>query len=152
MTHAYRGYREWYFYTTHGEPEPQPVGWWKRLVAWLTHRGKPTMPDGMIKRPSKLKAVAPEAVEPKKPKVLIYGPPGVGKTWASLDFPSVYYIDTEGGADLDHYRSKPRNSGGAYLGPDQGSLDFDVVIGQMQARAVERHPFRTVVIDSISKL
>ena len=32
MTHAYRGYREWY-YTTHGEP---PRGWWWRLrAAWL---------------------------------------------------------------------------------------------------------------------
>ena len=101
---------------------------------------------------SKLLAVAPETVEPKKPKVLIYGSPGVGKTWASLDFPSVYYIDTEGGADLDHYRAKLRNSGGVYMGPDQGSLDFDVVIGQIQALATEKHEFRTIVLDSASKL
>jgi hypothetical protein len=101
---------------------------------------------------SRLLAVAPEAVEPRKPKVLIYGPPGVGKTWASIDFPSVFYIDTEGGADLDHYRAKLRDSGGAYLGPDQGSLDFDVVIGQIQALGTEEHHFRTVVVDSISKL
>lgn len=112
------------------------------------------MPDGTTapKRRSKLLAVAPETVEPKKPKVLIYGPPGAGKTWASLDWPSVYYIDTEGGADLDHYREKLRQAGGAYLGPEQGSLDFDVVIAQIQALATEDHPFRTVVIDSISKL
>jgi DNA polymerase III delta prime subunit len=113
------------------------------------------VPDGTIAtkpRRGKLLAVAPETVEPKKPKVLIYGPPGVGKTWASLDFPSVYYIDTEGGADLDHYRQKLRNSGGAYMGPDNGSLDFDVVIGQMQALGEGDHQFRTVVIDSISKL
>jgi hypothetical protein len=103
-------------------------------------------------RRGKLVAVAPESVEPSKPKVLIYGPPGVGKTWASLDFPSVYYIDTEGGADLDHYRAKLRNSGGVYMGPDQGSLDFDVVIGQIQALATEQHHYRTVVLDSVSKL
>lgn len=101
---------------------------------------------------SKLLAVTPEAVEPKKPKILIYGPPGVGKTWTSLDFPSVYYIDTEGGADLAHYRDKLRKAGGMYFGPDQGSLDFDTVIGQIEALATEQHHYKTVVIDSITKL
>lgn len=101
---------------------------------------------------SKLLAVTPEAVEPKKPKILIFGPPGVGKTWTSLDFPSVYYIDTEGGADLAHYRDKLRKAGGMYFGPDQGSLDFDTVIGQIEALATEQHHYKTVVIDSITKL
>src|ERR1700679_323108 len=100
----------------------------------------------------KLRGRDPTEAKPSRPKILIFGKPGVGKTWASLDFPSVYYIDTEGGADLDHYRAKLRNSGGAYLGPDQGSLDFDVVIAQIQALATEEHHYRTVVIDSISKL
>ena len=65
-----------------------------------------TKPETKPARKSKLLAVAPETVEPKKPKVLIFGAAGVGKTWTSLDFPGVYYIDTEGGADLDHYRAK----------------------------------------------
>jgi hypothetical protein len=103
-------------------------------------------------RKSKLLAVSPESVEPKKPKVLIYGPPGVGKTWASLDFPMVYYIDTEQGADLKHYRDKLLAAGGMYFGPEQGSLDFDTVISQIEALATERHPYKTVVIDSITKL
>lgn len=101
---------------------------------------------------TKLLAVSPEVVEPKKPKILIFGPPGVGKTWTSLDFPNVYYIDTEGGADLAHYREKLKNAGGMYFGPDQGSLDFDTVIGQVEALATEQHQYKTVVIDSITKL
>lgn len=101
---------------------------------------------------SRLMAVEPDTVEPKKPKVLVYGPAGVGKTWASLDFPGVYYIDTEGGADLDHYRAKLKAAGGVYFGPDQGSLDFETVIGQVQALATERHPYKTIVFDSITKL
>lgn len=103
-------------------------------------------------RKSKLLAVAPDLVEPKKPKVLIFGPAGVGKTWVSLDFPAVYYIDTEKGADRDHYRAKLKASGGKYLGPEQGSLDFDTVIGQMEALATERHEYKTVVFDSITKV
>lgn len=104
------------------------------------------------KRKSKLLAVTPEAIEPKKPKVLVFGPPGVGKTWVSLEFPNVFYIDTEGGADLAHYRQKLKNAGGMYLGPEQGSLDFDTVIGQIEALATEEHGFKTIVIDSITKL
>lgn len=103
-------------------------------------------------RKSKLLAVAPETIEPKKPKMLIFGPAGVGKTWTALDFPNVFYVDTEGGADLNHYRNKLKDSGGAYFGPDQGSLDFDTVIGQMEALATEKHSFKTVVFDSITKL
>lgn len=101
---------------------------------------------------SKLRAVPPKEAEPSKPKILIYGKPGVGKTWTSLDFPSVYYIDTEGGADLQHYTDKLTLSGGVYFGPEQGSLDFDAVIGQVQALATEQHEYKTLVIDSISKL
>lgn len=101
---------------------------------------------------SKLKAVEPKSAEPKKPKILIYGKPGVGKTWASLDFPNVYYIDTEGGANMSHYTDKLKAAGGVYMGPEQGSLDFETVIEQIQALATEDHGFKTVVIDSVSKL
>jgi len=99
---------------------------------------------------SRLKAVAPKAAEPSKPKVLIFGKPGVGKTWASLEWPSVFYVDTEGGADLAHYTDKLARAGGVYFGPDQGSLSFDGITEQVQALATERHDFRTLVLDSIS--
>ena len=101
---------------------------------------------------SKLKAVKPEEAKPSRPKVLIYGKPGVGKTWTSLDFPKCYFIDCEGGANLPHYTDKLTKSGGIYYGIEQGSLDFSNVIGQLQALATEKHEYRTVVIDSITKI
>lgn len=101
---------------------------------------------------TKLKAVPPKTAEPTKPKILVFGKPGVGKTWASLDFPNVYYIDTENGASLSHYTDKLAKSGGVYFGPEQGSLDFKEVITQVQALATEKHTFKTLVIDSLSRL
>lgn len=101
---------------------------------------------------SKLKAVDPKEAQPSRPKITIFGKPGVGKTWGALDFPGVYYIDTEGGADLGHYTDKLKNSGGVYFGPEQGASDFEAVIEQVKALATEEHPYKTLVIDSLSKI
>jgi AAA domain len=101
---------------------------------------------------TKLKAIEPKKAEPRKPKVMIYGKPGVGKTFTSLDFPNCYFIDTEGGATRDHYTDKLKKSGGAYLGREQGSDDFNTVIEQVEALATEKHAYKTLVIDSFTKL
>jgi hypothetical protein len=101
---------------------------------------------------SKLKAKPPEEVQPGKTKGMIFGASGVGKTWFTLTFPAPYYIDTEGGADLQHYQDRLKRSGGAYLGPKDGALDFGFVVEQMQALATEKHPYKTLIIDSITKL
>lgn len=101
---------------------------------------------------SKLKAKDPKDAAPCKPKILIFGKPGVGKTWQALDFPSVYYIDCEGGANLSHYTDKLKKAGGAYMGPEDGANDFPTVIEQFKALSTEKHKFRTVVVDSFSKL
>lgn len=100
----------------------------------------------------KLKGHDPAQISPSKPKILIYGAPSVGKTWTSLEFPSVYYIDTEGGANLPHYAAKLKKSGAAYMGPDDGALDFKSVIEEIQTLATTDHPYKTLVIDSFSKL
>jgi hypothetical protein len=105
-----------------------------------------------VSKPSKLKAVTPTVAKPTKPKILVSGKPGVGKTWGALDFPCAYVIDTEGGANLPHYVEKLERSGGVYMGPEQGSTSFDEVMGQVYALATEKHPYKTLVIDSISKL
>lgn len=101
---------------------------------------------------SKLKAVEPKTAQPSKAKVLIFGDPGVGKTWASLDFPSPYFFDIEGGASQPQYTSKLATSKGMYVGPDQGSQDFNDVLEQVKGLATEKHGFKTVIFDSISKL
>jgi hypothetical protein len=99
-----------------------------------------------------LRATDPKAAKPSKPKILVFGKAGVGKTWTALDFPSVYYIDTEGGANLSHYTDKLKASGGVYLGPDQGANDFNVVTDEITTLATTKHAYRTLVIDSLSKI
>jgi len=99
-----------------------------------------------------LAAIEPKKTKAAKPKVQIYGPPGVGKTWASLDFPDVYYIDTERGADLEHYTDKLAASGAGYMGPDEGSQKFDIVLEQVELLATTKHKYKTLVIDSLTKL
>lgn len=101
---------------------------------------------------SKLKAVKPKETKPSKPKIAVMGKFGVGKTWGLLDFPATYFIDTEGGADLPHYIAKLEKSGGMYLGIEQGSQDFENIIEQVKALATEKHGYKTLVIDSLSKI
>lgn len=99
-----------------------------------------------------LKASDPKTAKPSKPKILVYGKPGVGKTWTALDFPSAVLIDCEGGANLAHYTDKLKASGGLYLGPDQGANDFATVTEEIITLATTKHPYRTLIIDSYSKI
>lgn len=101
---------------------------------------------------SKLKAIKPKDASASKPKIAVMGKYGVGKTWGLLDYPSTYFIDTEGGANLKHYIEKLHNAGGVYFGPDQGASDFESVIAEVKSLATEKHQYKTLVIDSLSKL
>jgi GTPase SAR1 family protein len=99
-----------------------------------------------------LRAVKPEIVKPSKPKFMESGKSGVGKTTFALNFPKPYFIDTEGGATREQYMGKLIENGGAYMGKEQGSQDFKTVIEQIKELATTKHPFKTLVIDSFSKL
>jgi len=101
---------------------------------------------------SKLKAKEPKEALPSKPKIAIMGKFGVGKTWGLLDFPSCYYIDTEGGANLKHYIENLTKSGGVYFGIEDGANDFETVVREVKTLATEKHQYKTLVIDSLSKL
>lgn len=63
-----------------------------------------------------LKGKVPVLGGEQKPKFLISGKSGVGKTMFALDFPTTYYMDVEGGAKRDQYMKKIIASGGAYFG------------------------------------
>lgn len=101
---------------------------------------------------SKLKAKTPELVKAGKIKAVLYGASGVGKTTLALSFPAPYYFDVEGGAKGPQYRELLKKSGGAYMGPEDGTLSFDTLIDQMQALATEKHEFKTLIVDSLTKL
>lgn len=101
---------------------------------------------------SRLKAKSPDLTIPGKTKAVMFGPSGVGKTWFALSFPTPYYFDTEGGADLKHYQQKLKDAGGVYLGPEDGTLDFEFLIDQIKALATEKHNYKTLIIDSITKI
>jgi hypothetical protein len=99
-----------------------------------------------------LKGIRPEVVKQSKPKFMLSGKPGTGKTMFALNFPSVYLIDTEMGATRKQYVEKLVASGGAYLGPTDGAQDFREVINQVRELATTSHAYHTLVIDSFSKL
>jgi hypothetical protein len=99
-----------------------------------------------------LKGKPPVSVSEGKPKFMVSGKSGVGKTWFALDFPSVYYMDVEGGARRKQYVDKLAKNGGAYFGKDEGSQDYQSVINEIKQLMIVKHPYKTLVIDSFSKL
>lgn len=99
-----------------------------------------------------LKAKTPEEVKPSKPKMLISGESGVGKTFFALDFPKPYLFDTEGGATREQYQSKLKKSGGVYFGKQEGSQNFQTVIEETKQLCTEKHPFVTAIYDSFTYL
>lgn len=99
-----------------------------------------------------LKAKPATEVKPTKPKFMISGESGVGKTFFALDFPKPYLIDAESGATRPQYQKKLKESGGAYFGKDEGSQDFDIVVEEVKELAVTKHEYKTLIIDSFSYL
>lgn len=97
-----------------------------------------------------LKGKTPDLVVASKPKFLISGASGVGKTFFSLDFPKPYLIDCEGGATRRQYQDKLKKVGGIYLGKEEGSQDFNIVIEEIKKLFTEKHPYKTLIIDSFS--
>jgi hypothetical protein len=99
-----------------------------------------------------LRAINPTDAKPSRPKIAIFGASGDGKTYGAIGFPNVYLIDCEGGSNLPHYTQRLRDSGGAYLGPAEGANDFPTVLEEIVSLSTNKHGYKTLVIDSYSKL
>jgi hypothetical protein len=92
-----------------------------------------------------LLAKKPKKID-KRLKLMMFGPPGVGKTTAAIQFPKPYILDTERGAENDQYVDAINKSDGAIL----STTSFDTIVDQVRALASEPHEFRTLVIDPIT--
>lgn len=99
-----------------------------------------------------LKAKQPELVVPTKPKFMISGESGVGKTFFALEFPKPYLIDSEGGATREQYMEKLRKAGGVYFGKEDGAQDFKTVNEEVRQLCTTKHEYKTLIIDSFSYL
>lgn len=93
------------------------------------------------------------ALKGKKPskqerrlKLFMFGDAGVGKTTASCQLPSPYIIDAERGTD--NYSDLINESGGSVF----HTTDISEVIEEVRVLSIEKHGFKTLVIDPISPL
>jgi AAA domain len=90
-----------------------------------------------------LRARKPEAVT-KRLKLFMFGPAGVGKTTAAIQFPNSYIIDCERGSE--NYDKLITESGSAVF----QTTDIQEVIAEVKSLLTERHDYRTLVIDPIT--
>src|SRR3954451_20858633 len=90
-----------------------------------------------------LRARKPEAVN-KRLKLFMFGPAGVGKTTAAIQFPNSYIIDCERGTE--NYEKLINASGSAVL----QTTDMVDVNQEVKSLLTERHEYRTLVIDPIT--
>ena len=94
-----------------------------------------------------LRAVKPEAIQ-KRLKALFYGGAGVFKSTAAASFPSPYFIDTERGIENDQYIKLLQKNNGAVF----QTTDFDELIKEIKTLLVEKHEYKTLVIDPLTTL
>jgi len=92
----------------------------------------------------------PQVVQPGKPKVLIYGAPGTGKSFFATGFPRPFYIDTEDGAEQEKYQERLIANKGRYYNQADGAGDMDSILTLVKLLMSSEHEYRTLVYDSFS--
>jgi hypothetical protein len=92
-----------------------------------------------------LRARKPEAVT-KRLKLFMFGPAGVGKTTAAIQFPNSYIIDCERGTE--NYDKLITGSGSVVY----QTVDIHEVMAEVKALLTVKHDYRTLVIDPITPI
>lgn len=92
-----------------------------------------------------LKGKKPSAIECRL-KSLFYGNAGVGKTYAAVQFPKPYIIDTEGSTNKPQYVKLIEKQDGAVL----MTVDFDEMINEVRELLTTKHDYKTLIIDSLT--
>lgn len=91
-----------------------------------------------------LRAIKPEAIQ-KRLKMLVYGPAGVGKTTAAIQFPNNYILDLERGCD-NYAEIIAASKSSVYQ-----TSNPDDIKQEIKALLTEKHTFRTLTIDPITQ-
>jgi hypothetical protein len=84
----------------------------------------------------------------KRLKAFFYGVAGAGKTMAAIQFPCPYVIDTEKGAENAQYAKLITDNGGVTF----QTSDFNEIITEVKSLLSERHPYKTLVLDSMTPI
>jgi hypothetical protein len=92
-----------------------------------------------------LKAKAPEA-KSKRVKMMVFSPPGLGKTTAAINWPKAVIIDMEHGTD--NYHDTILKNGSIVL----HTTNPDEVKDEIKTLLTEKHDYRTIVIDPVTIL
>lgn len=92
-----------------------------------------------------LKSRKPDTVE-KRLKLFMFGPSGVGKTTAAIQFPNAVIIDLEKGTE--NYTKSITKSGSVVL----QTVNPDEVKDELKSLLTEKHPYKTLIIDPITIL
>lgn len=79
------------------------------------------------------------------PRILIYGPPGLGKTTLASEWPAPILLDIEHGRPADIDRA-------AVPGFDEELVSFDAVMEAIGALYTDDHGFLTLILDTLDRL
>lgn len=92
-----------------------------------------------------LRAKKPTTIE-KRLKMFVYGPAGIGKTTAALQFPKSYIIDTEKGTDF--YTESIIKSDSVVFQSNNSSE----ILEELKSLLTEKHSYTTLILDPVTQI